>query len=101
SSIANELKYEAKTFQLKKKNISNFSANELPFYRAKFSQHHAAEINLKISEIVLMGRYPYFSNEPSSTDWEIVENWMQKTETIHFEDREYENLYRVEILRLH
>ena len=101
SSIANELKYEAKTFQLKKKNISNFSGNELPFYRAKFSQHHAAEINLKISEIVLMGRYPYFSNEPSSTDWEIVEKWMQKTETKHLEDREYEQLSGGEKQRLH
>lgn len=99
--ISNELKYTASNFQFKQKQINQYNRKELPLHRAKFSQQQAIEINLKLSEIVLMGRYPYFSNEANEVDWNIVNLWMQKTETNHLQDREYEQLSGGEKQRLH
>lgn len=101
SSIANELAYKATTYHFKNKNIQEFSKREMPFHRAKFSQHQSSEINLKNEEIVLMGRYPYFSNEPNEDDLHIVQQWMKTTETNHLIDREYEQLSGGEKQRLH
>lgn len=99
--ISSELKYEALSFKFKEKQINQYTKKELPLHRAKFSQQQASEINLKINEIVLMGRYPYFSNEPDDEDWQLVNLWMQKTETNHLQDREYEQLSGGEKQRLH
>lgn len=101
SSIANEIKYEASEFSFKNKGIEKYNRHEMPLHRAKFSQHQSNEINLKNDEIVLMGRYPYFNNEADKKDLEIVEKWMQKTETSHLTDRAYEQLSGGEKQRLH
>lgn len=101
SSIANELAFEAKEYLFKNQTISSYSKKEIPQHRAKFSQHQSAEIHLKNDEIVLMGRYPYFTNEPNKEDWEVVNLWMQKTQTNHLTDRDYEHLSGGEKQRLH
>jgi len=101
SSIANEISFEAENYQFKEKPIDAFCSKDLPQHRAKFSQHQSSEIHLKNEEIVLMGRYPYFSNEPDKVDWEIVNLWMQKTQTNHLVDRDYEYLSGGEKQRLH
>lgn len=101
SSIAHELKFEAESFLFKNKEIHQYDKKELPLHRAKFSQHHAAEINLKNDEIVLIGRYPYFDNDPDASDVHIVKECMQKTETHHLIDRDYEQLSGGEKQRLH
>lgn len=101
SSIADEIVYEAREFSFMDKDIKAYNRNEMPLHRAKFSQHQSNEINLKNDEIVLMGRYPYFSNEANEEDLEIVKKWMQKTETSHLIDRAYEQLSGGEKQRLH
>ena len=101
SSIANEIAFEAKEYLFKNQKISSYSKKEIPQHRAKFSQHQSAEIHLKNDEIVLMGRYPYFTNEPNKEDWEVVNLWMQKTQTNHLTDRDYEHLSGGEKQRLH
>src|SRR5690554_2972804 len=101
SSIADEIVYEAREFSFMDKDIKAYNRNEMPLHRAKFSQHQSHEINLKNDEIVLMGRYPYFSNEANKEDLEIVKKWMQKTETSHLIDRAYEQLSGGEKQRLH
>lgn len=101
SSIANELTYEAKEYLYKNQTIASYNKKEIPQHRAKFSQHQSTEIHLKNDEIVLMGRYPYFTNEPDKKDWEVVNFWMQKTHTNHLLDRDYEHLSGGERQRLH
>lgn len=101
SCIANEIKYSAGNFTFKHKDIKSYSKTDIPLHRAKFSQHQSHEINLKNDEIVLMGRYPYFHNTPDNKDLEIVKLWMQKTETHHLTDREYEQLSGGEKQRIH
>lgn len=101
SSIASEIEYDANEFLFNDKEIKKYNRQEIPLHRAKFSQHQSNEINLKNDEIVLMGRYPYFNNEANNEDLEIVEKWMQKTETSHLNDRAYEQLSGGEKQRLH
>lgn len=101
SSIATEIKYQAKQFDFKNKEVNKYLPSEIPMHRAKFSQRQSDEINLKNEEIVLMGRYPYFKNEANKEDIEIVNKWMKKTETSHLTDRAYEQLSGGEKQRLH
>lgn len=101
SCIANEIKYSARNFTFKNKELKHYTKTEIPLHRAKFSQHQSHEINLKNDEIVLMGRYPYFHNNPDTEDLEIVQTWMQKTETHHLTDRAYEQLSGGEKQRIH
>lgn len=99
--VASEIPYQTEKFHFKNNDINLYKKEEIPLHRAKFSQHHSNEINLKIDEIVLMGRYPYFNAEPKKTDLEIVHKWMQKTETQHLTNRTYEQLSGGEKQRLH
>lgn len=101
SCVANEIPYQIEKFCFKNYDINHYKKQEIPLHRAKFSQHHSNEINLKNDEIVLMGRYPYFKAEPNKNDFEIVYKWMQKTETAHLTNRTYEQLSGGEKQRLH
>ena len=47
SCLANEIAYQAQTFNFKNQPISSYSRSEIPLHRAKFSQHQSSEINLK------------------------------------------------------
>ena len=101
SCVATEIPYQAQKFSFKNIDVKSYKKEDIPHHRAKFSQHQSAEINLKNDEIVLMGRYPYFKNDADTTDIEIVEKWMKKTETSHLTDRAYEQLSGGEKQRLH
>src|SRR5690606_8351835 len=101
SCLGSEIPYQAKQFSLKNKDVNSYKKDEIPLHRSKFSQHQSAEINLKIDEIVLMGRYPYFKNDADISDKAITQNWMRKTETQHLIDREYEQHSGGEKQRLH
>ena len=101
SCVATEIPYQAQKFSFKNIDVKSYKKKDIPHHRAKFSQHQSAEINLKNDEIVLMGRYPYFKKDADTTDIEIVEKWMKKTETKHLTDRAYEQLSGGEKQRLH
>lgn len=101
SYISNELDQKNKAVLFKDKPISEWSYTELPKHKAKFSQHQASDISLAIKEVVMMGRYPYFSNTPSQKDEEAVDKWMKATETYHLIDRTYEHLSGGEKQRIH
>lgn len=88
-------------FSFKNQEMCMFAKSELPFHRAKFSQHHAQEIHLPIDDVVMMGRYPYFDHEPTELDREVVRKCMQQTETEPLIDRAYEQLSGGEKQRLH
>lgn len=65
-----------------KKNIREIPVQELAKYRAVLSQNIDLTFPLSVSEVVMMGRYPYFSGKPSLKDKNICD------ETIHFFDLE-------------
>ncbi|SHK61469.1 heme ABC transporter ATP-binding protein [Epilithonimonas mollis] len=106
SSLLNVLANEIKTDQkqdiyFKEKIISRWNLEELSKHKAKFSQHNAQDIPLLVKDVVLMGRYPYFSSQPATEDFVVVEKAMQKTDIVHFQERDYNSLSGGEKQRVH
>lgn len=45
--------------------------------RAMLGQHPAADLYFTVEEVVMMGRYPYFTYKPCAQDWQIVREMMR------------------------
>ncbi len=100
--LANEIKTDnKKNIQFKDKILSNWNLEELSKHKAKFSQHNAQDIPLLVADVVMMGRYPYFSSQPHSEDFKSVERAMAETDVVHFKEREYNSLSGGEKQRVH
>lgn len=100
--LANEIKTDNKNnIQFKNKILSDWNLGELSKHKAKFSQHNAQDIPLLVADVVMMGRYPYFSSQPHSEDFTSVEKAMAETDVLHFHKREYNSLSGGEKQRVH
>lgn len=100
--LANEIKTEnKKNIQFKDKILSDWNLEELSRHKAKFSQHNAQDIPLLVADVVMMGRYPYFSSQPHYEDFASVEKAMAETDVLHFKKREYNSLSGGEKQRVH
>ncbi len=99
--LANEIDPKKNCTCFKGKNYREWCRNELACQKAKFSQQQQNDIPLRVKDILLMGRYPYFHQQPNANDWEATKIWMQKTEISHLENREYNQLSGGEKQRVH
>lgn len=100
--LANEIKTDnKKNIQFKDKILSDWNLEELSKHKAKFSQHNAQDIPLLVADVVMMGRYPYFSSQPNQEDFESVQKAMAETDVVHFQKREYNSLSGGEKQRVH
>ncbi len=72
--------------------ISSFKLGDLAKFRAVLAQSNTLSISFKVHELVMMGRYPHFENNPTATDTEIVRAVMEETGTTAFADRDYNTL---------
>ena len=97
--LSNELKSEQVDF--KKLSFSNWDTLELSRHKAKFSQHFATDIPLTVEEVVIMGRYPYFSSEPDEADWSAAHAAMAEVEISELGKRPYNHLSGGEKQRVH
>ncbi|MFA5619372.1 MAG: heme ABC transporter ATP-binding protein [Weeksellaceae bacterium] len=100
SMLANEQSAEGEIL-FKGKKFERWNGRELAHYKAKFSQEFNADIGLSVSEIVLMGRYPYFDSKPKAKDFEVVENTMKLTDIFSLKNRTYNSLSGGEKQRVH
>jgi len=69
------------------KPISKYRSAELALKRAVMSQHNVVNIDFKVHEIVMMGRYPHYQNNPSANDRNIVKQTMEVCGVTDLEDR--------------
>lgn len=100
--LANEIKTDnKKNIQFKDKILSDWNLEELSKHKAKFSQHNAQDIPLLVADVVMMGRYPYFSSQPHQEDFVSVQKAMTETDVVHFQKREYNSLSGGEKQRVH
>jgi iron complex transport system ATP-binding protein len=76
----------------KGKSIHQYKTEELAKQRAVLSQHYHISFPLSAREIVMMGRYPYFNNQPLPRDEEMVSDCMCRMEVNLFSDRNYQTL---------
>lgn len=101
SMLANEMKHSDKPIVFKKKTFEEWDQKELPRHKAKFSQQNSSDIPLTVMDIVMMGRYPYFSSIPQQTDIDAVLKSMAETDVVQMKDRDYNTLSGGERQRVH
>lgn len=99
--LAKEIEPQETSIVFKKKDLNEWPSDILAHHKAKFSQEFNKDIGLSVKEIVLMGRYPYFSTKPSAADWKVVTKSMEATEVSHLENRLYNSLSGGEKQRVH
>ena len=90
--ISNELKPTRGTIHLQQKEVRKYTKNEIAKQRAVLTQNLHVSTDFKASEIVLMGRYPYFKENPSENDWNIIESISKQTGVTDLLNRNYNSL---------
>lgn len=83
------------------KNIPAFSLGELATIRSVLSQNMELAFPLTVNEVVMMGRYPHFTNKPAKADVEICEAAMQFFDVCSLQHRNYMTLSGGEKQRVH
>lgn len=69
------------------KSISQYGSAELALKRAVMSQHNVVNIDFEVRDIVMMGRYPHYQNNPSENDKNIVKQTMEVCGVTELEER--------------
>ncbi|MFL5788632.1 MAG: ATP-binding cassette domain-containing protein, partial [Flavisolibacter sp.] len=90
--FAGDIKPKAGIIYLNDIDLQQIPKVELARRRAVLSQHYAINFPINVNDIVLMGRYPYYSNNPTSNDIGICEMSKQLMEVSEFGDRDYNTL---------
>jgi iron complex transport system ATP-binding protein len=101
SLLANEMEKHTEPIFFKKKTFKNWDSKELAHSKAKFSQSNSHDIPLLVNDVVLMGRYPYFSSIPHKTDEMAALKAMEETDVAKLAGREYNSLSGGEKQRVH
>ena len=101
SVLANEMGKTADPVIFKKKTFKEWDDKELARNKAKFSQSNNSDIPLCVNDVVMMGRYPYFSATPSRYDHDAVLTAMNETDVAALKDRDYNSLSGGEKQRVH
>lgn len=71
------------------KRISDYNIKDLAKKRTVLNQKNVVNIDFLCSEIVIMGRYPYFNGKPRAIDLKVVEEVMEVCGVAHLADRSY------------
>lgn len=71
------------------KPLSHIPPGEYARFRAVLSQHPHLQFPLSVEEVVMMGRYPFFRNNPSSNDLRVCEEAMKLLDIREFAGRDY------------
>ncbi|MGE9616996.1 MAG: heme ABC transporter ATP-binding protein [Solitalea-like symbiont of Acarus siro] len=74
---------------LNEKNINDYSIEELAKTRAVLSQKYSTNIPFSVEELVIMGRYPHFTNTPKNYDISLAHQVMEETKILHLKNRNY------------
>jgi iron complex transport system ATP-binding protein len=90
--LAGDQKASSGKISLFGKYLDHYSKKELAIKRAVLSQHYNIAFPITVSDIVLMGRYPYFSNNPTSNDLSICKQSMQLMDVDGLSERDYNTL---------
>jgi len=69
--------------------IAHIKKEELAKYRAVMSQQPELSFPLMVEEVVMMGRYPHFTFNPTKKDVDICHDVMNRMNLASFADRNY------------
>lgn len=90
--LSGQLKPTSGKVFFKEKDLKNFSISELAKHRAVLSQSLDFAFPMRVNDVILLGRYPYFNEQPSALDLQIINDLMQVFEIEEFEHRAYDSL---------
>ncbi|MCW3088631.1 MAG: heme transporter ATP-binding protein [Sediminibacterium sp.] len=90
--ISGALKPATGEVLFKEKKIQSYQTEELARQRAVLSQHYHLSFPMDVREIVMIGRYPYFTSSPHATDHSIVEDKLAQMEVQLLAGRNYQTL---------
>tara|TARA_R110002020_G_scaffold54229_17_gene151417 strand:- start:1511 stop:2287 length:777 start_codon:yes stop_codon:yes gene_type:complete len=99
--ICNQLKPQEGTVFYEGLNIRKTSVAELAKVRAVLSQNTELAFPLKVKEVVMMGRYPHFSVNPTTKDENAIQEAMRFFDVDEMADRDYLTLSGGEKQRVH
>jgi iron complex transport system ATP-binding protein len=74
------------------RNLKTIPKKELATRRAVMSQHYNIGFPIRVKEMVMMGRYPFFHSKPSVKDHVICEKAMDIMNVAEFTERDYNTL---------
>ena len=90
--LCKELKPSSGNILIDKQNIDTYKLEDLAKIRSVLSQHNTISISFKVDELVMMGRYPHFNQQPAAADHDIVRKVMEETGITHLKGRDYNTL---------
>ena len=90
--LAGDQKPSSGKIILFEKELNHYSKKELATKRAVLSQHYNISFPISVNDIVLMGRYPYFRNNPGTNDLTICKQAMQLMDVYDLSERDYNTL---------
>lgn len=90
--LAGDQKTSSGKIFLFEKNLEHYSKKQLATKRAVLSQHYSITFPISVDDIVLMGRYPYFSNNPTAIDLSICKEAMRLMDVFDLKERDYNTL---------
>lgn len=85
----------------KQKPMHGYRLLDLATERAFLDQHTEVPFSFTAREVVLMGRYPYFTGLPDASDTKATDKAMQRLDVQHLADREMTTLSGGERRRVH
>jgi iron complex transport system ATP-binding protein len=90
--LAGDQKPSSGKIVLFEKELNHYSKKELATKRGVLSQHYNISFPISVNDIVLMGRYPYFGNNPGTNDLSICKQAMQLMDVNDLSERDYNTL---------
>src|SRR5215831_13009384 len=90
--LAGSLPPSSGTITFNDRELKRYSKKELATQRAVLSQHYSITFPITAYDIVLMGRYPYFYNNPTAHDIKICGQALEMMQAESFAERDYNTL---------
>jgi iron complex transport system ATP-binding protein len=72
--------------------LKSYTTEALSLKRAMLSQHYDIAFPATVEDMVMMGRYPYFTTNPTQHDEAIVQECMHTVGISNFANRDYNSL---------
>lgn len=90
--LSGEQKASEGKVYLEKDELHKLTVRQLAHKRAVLSQQYNTTLPFTCEEIVMMGRYPHFNNQPAQADKQIVQQCMEEMQVHHFAQRSWQTL---------
>jgi iron complex transport system ATP-binding protein len=98
---AGELIPQEGTVTLNQQPLLYYTSRQLARLRAVLHQQNTLSFPFRVSELVLMGRYPHYRTQPDSHDYEVAEAALDSVGLGHFANRHVPTLSGGEQQRVH